>query len=447
MEYAALKNTGVWEALSVVGKRCYLPPGILFWSARGREEAEINATLGTARGLEKEIIQGGSEKSVTFYLPCLRNFFQELEPDEIFAYAPLAGLPKFRAAWREWTLYKLSSHREKLASLMSQPVVVPGISSALFVAARLFLDQAEKFVTTDLRWVNVDNIFCRNIGAEIVQFALFDGGKFNTEGMKEALFSTSEQGKKVVLLLNLPNNPAGFLPSESDAQEIKKALVEVAEEAGKWVVVLLDDAYEGYVYEEGILRNSLFGMLTGAHPRLLVVKLDGVSKELLFYGGRVGAVTFGLPEGLQEEIIPDIRSELEAKVAAISRSTFSSAPRVVQELAARVLEAREDFLQERRAVIEVLKERYRILKQALQELKSPLIRPLPFNSGFFAFLHLQGIRASDFAEHLITKYKVGVIPWEGPGVNGIRIAFCGVEAESLPKVVECIKKTADDLTP
>ena len=446
MEYSALKKSGLWETLSPVGKRCYLPPGIIYWGARGREEAEINATLATARGPEKEIIQGGRDATVSFYLPRLKNFFRGLEPDEIFAYAPIAGLPGFRAAWREWTLYKLSSHREKLASLMSQPVVVPGISAALFAAARFFLDESEKFVTTDLHWVNVDNIFCRNIGAEIVQFPLFDEGKFNTKGMKEALFSTSEQGDKALLLLNLPNNPTGFSPSERDAQEIKKALVEVAEETGKWVVVLLDDAYEGYVYEEGILRNSLFGILTGVHPRLLVVKLDGVSKELLFYGGRVGAITFGLPQGMPDEIKPRVLTELEAKVEAISRSTFSSAPRATQELAARVLEAREDFLQQRRAVIEVLKERYRIFKEALQELKNPLLRPLPFNSGFFAFLDLKDIRATDFAEHLITKYKVGVIPWESQGVNGVRVAFCAVEAGKLPKVVECIKKAADDLS-
>ena len=446
MEYSALKQSGLWEALSLVGKRCYLPPGIISWGARGREEAEINATLGIARGPEKEIIQGGRDVTLNFYLPCLKDFFRQLEPDEIFAYAPLTGLPRFRAAWREWTLFKLSAHREKLASLMSQPVVVPGISAALFVAARLFLDESEEFVTTDLRWVNVDNIFSRNIGAEIVQFPLFDGEKFNTKGMKEALLSTSQEAKKVLLLLNLPNNPTGFSPLENDAEEIKEALVEVAEEAGKLVVVVLDDAYEGYVYEEGALRTSLFGILTGAHPRLLVVKLDGVSKELLFYGGRVGAVAFGLPQGIPDEIRPCVLTELEAKVAAISRSTFSSAPRATQELAARVLEAREDFLQERRAVIEVLKERYRILKEALQNLKSPLTHPLPFNSGFFAFLDLKDIRATDFAEHLITKYKVGVIPWEGQGVNGIRIAFCGVEADRLPKVVECIKKAADDLT-
>jgi len=375
MEFKALEKSGLWEALSAVGKRCYLPPGILSWSARGREEAEINATLGTARGPEKEIIAHGRDEAVTFYLPRLRNYFRELEPDDIVAYAPLAGLPQFRAAWREWTLYKLSADADKLASLMSQPVVVPGISAALFVAARLFLDEGEKFVTTDLRWENADNIFCRHLGTQIAPFALFERGKFNTQGMKEALLSISGQGEKVLLLLNLPNNPAGFSPLESEAQQIKKALAEVAEKSGKWVVVLLDDAYEGYVYEEACLRSSLFGLLTGTHPRLLVAKLDGASKELLFYGGRVGAVTFGLPQGLAEEIAPAVNSELEAKVAALARSTFSSTPRAPQALAARVLEAREDFLKERQAVIEVLKGRYLTLKASIS--KAQLCAPCP----------------------------------------------------------------------
>jgi aspartate/methionine/tyrosine aminotransferase len=328
---------------------------------------------------------------------------------------------------------------------MSQPVAVPGISAALFVAGRLFLDEGEKFVSTNFRWGNVNNIFIRHLGTQIVPFPLFDGDRFNTQGMKEALLSISGPGEKVLLLLNLPNNPAGFSPLESEAEQIKEALVEAAQKSGKWVVVLLDDAYEGYVYEEDCLQTSLFGLLTGAHPRLLVVKLDGVSKELLFYGGRVGAVTFGLPQGMPEEITQEVKGELEAKVAALARSTFSSTPRAPQALAARVLEAREDFLKERQAVIEVLKGRYRTLKEALQHLNSPTLRPLPFNSGFFAFLKLEGIGASDFAEHLITKYKVAVIPLEGQGVNGIRVAFCGVEAEILPRLVECISEATRDL--
>ena len=36
MEFLALKKSGLWETLSPVGKRCYLPPGIIYWGARGR---------------------------------------------------------------------------------------------------------------------------------------------------------------------------------------------------------------------------------------------------------------------------------------------------------------------------------------------------------------------------------------------------------------------------
>jgi len=35
MEFSALKKSGLWEALSLVGKRCYLPPGIISWGAQG----------------------------------------------------------------------------------------------------------------------------------------------------------------------------------------------------------------------------------------------------------------------------------------------------------------------------------------------------------------------------------------------------------------------------
>ena len=63
----------------------------------------------------------------------------------------------------------------------------------------------------------------------------------------------------------------------------------------KPIVVICDDAYNGFVYENDRITRSPFHELADADPaRVLPIKVDGATKELCFFGGRVGFVTFGV---------------------------------------------------------------------------------------------------------------------------------------------------------
>ena len=48
------------------------------------------------------------------------------------------------------------------------------------------------------------------------------------------------------------------------------------------VVAICDDAYFGLFYDNQVFAESLFGPLTGIHPRIFPVKLDGPPKRILF---------------------------------------------------------------------------------------------------------------------------------------------------------------------
>ena len=68
-EWKALKECGLFDALSQSGKDQFLPPGIFHWAGRAKKEAEINATIGSAFGPAEEIgLEGGN---TVFYLPTL----------------------------------------------------------------------------------------------------------------------------------------------------------------------------------------------------------------------------------------------------------------------------------------------------------------------------------------------------------------------------------------
>ena len=97
-------------------------------------------------------------------------------------------------------------------------------------------------------------------------------------------------GKKVVLL-NFPNNPSGYTPTVAEAKAIVACLTAEAAR-GSAVVVLIDDAYFGLVFEDGVIGESIFVDLADAHPNLLAVKIDGATKEDYVWGFRVGFLTY-----------------------------------------------------------------------------------------------------------------------------------------------------------
>ena len=138
--------------------------------------------------------------------------------------------------------------------------------------------------------------------------------------MDALLEKVNAPGEKKVILLNFPNNPTGYTPTVAEAEAIQKGLLKAAQ-AGKKIAVLIDDAYFGLVYREGVEKESLFARLVDLHENVLAVKLDGATKEDYVWGLRVGFVTFG-GKGLG----PEALKALEAKAAGVlmRESGFSS---------------------------------------------------------------------------------------------------------------------------
>jgi hypothetical protein len=114
----------------------------------------------------------------------------------------------------------------------------------------------------------------------------------------------AQRGKNTIFVLEVDGlrlahlGDLGHVLTQEIAQAIKDALVAEAN-AGSDIVVFVDDAYFGLVYEEGIIRESLFALLADAHERILAVKFDGPTKEDYVWGFRVGFVTFGIKGGLE----------------------------------------------------------------------------------------------------------------------------------------------------
>ncbi|MFB3788878.1 MAG: aminotransferase class I/II-fold pyridoxal phosphate-dependent enzyme [bacterium] len=447
MEFPALQKAGALEFLSGYGQQIYNPTGIFYWTGRSKTEAKINATIGSAMGHAKQIFDGGDDSKITFCIPSVKKYFPNLSTEEIFPYAPEVGVPAFRESWKEWLLHKSGARADYLRPRITLPMVSPGITGGISLCVRMFVDPGMPIIVTDKRWENYDNVFLRNVFTGIEEFPSFQGQDFNLEGFTAAVQRVWEKHDRAVALLNFPNNPTGYCPPKAAAVEIVKAIHDLVSGTDKKLVLMLDDAYEGYVYDDGAEKGSLFYQLE-ARPNLLVVKLDGISKEMLWYGARIGAITLLCPDDWFEKAgKDDVLKEIENKFRGIVRNTVSNCSLVAQSVVHKALRERDTVLHERQKAYNVLKERYLLMKKEMCELSPSLLVPDPFQGGFFCFVNINPnvkVKASDVCDHLLKAYKIGTVPLEVNAINGIRLAYCGVERGDIPELCHSLQKALRD---
>lgn len=390
--------------LSEKGKRAYFPSrGILGQSAEAKD-ASINATIGTAF----------EEDGSPLCLECLEELVKI--PSTAYLYAPSFGLPNLRETWRNMLLTKNPSLAGKAFSL---PVVTNALTHGLSVAGHLFVDPGDAIILPDLFWDNYELLFEEAYGGRLTTFPMFDGPAFNTAAMAKLL---NAPGDRKIVILNFPNNPTGYTATESDTAAIRAALLQAAE-AGKHLVVILDDAYFGLVYEPGVSKESLFTELADLHPNILAVKLDGPTKEDYVWGFRVGFMTFGI-----KGATPAQYKALEAKTAGIVRGSISSVTSIGQHLLQKAY-TQPDYATQKQTKYDILRRRYTRIKEILAQ--HPEYRasfePMPFNSGYFMCVRPLGVDAETLRKHLLATRNTGVIVLSGL----IRLAFSSVPYDKL----------------
>ncbi len=413
------KNPAIMEMLSEKGKNIFFPKKGILGQTADAKGRKINATIGAAIEDDKSPMRLKS-------LEVLLN----ISPDLAFPYAPSLGRPDIRKKWKEMIYEKNPS----LAGAgISLPVVTNALTHALSIAGYMFLDPGDRVLVSDLFWGNYNLIFANAYGAVIEKFTLFKDNAFNLEAFKKAI--EQMQGRKKVILLNFPNNPAGYTPTMEEARGIAGILRNEAESGSK-LVVLTDDAYFGLVYEEGIERESVFAKLAGSHDNILAIKIDGPTKEDYVWGFRVGFITYGIKNGTKE-----LYEALEAKTAGAVRGNISNACNLSQSLLMNAFSSPEYNL-EKTGKYNILKARYAKVKQTLKARKfEEYFTPLPFNSGYFMCIKLKdGLDGEKIRQLLLNTYDTGIINLN----NTIRIAFSSVAESDVETLFDNIFKACRD---
>ncbi|MCZ6570934.1 MAG: aminotransferase class I/II-fold pyridoxal phosphate-dependent enzyme [Deltaproteobacteria bacterium] len=411
-----------FELLSQRGRALYFPRGILSQTAEAKAKAHrFNATIGEA-----------TEGDGPMALPSILSHIQGIAPADALRYAPAAGKPELRQAWREKLLAENPLMRERQFGL---PIVTSAITHGLSLVGDLFVDPGDRLLLPDKLWGNYRLTYEVRLGARVETFPSYDGERFNVGGLRRALM---EYSGKTILLLNFPNNPTGYMPGAAEVEGIRDAVVEAAESGSKLLVVI-DDAYFGLVYEEHGFSESPFGVLANLHPNVLTIKLDGATKELFVWGLRCGFLTFGPPPVEQPE---PLLGALERKIMGAIRGGISNCSHLSQSLVLAALRS-PSIDEERRAKFELLRSRAQRVKQVVyRERYRSSWDVYPFNAGYFMCIRVKGVDAEALRTHLLSQYGVGVI---SIGQSDIRVAFSCLEASEVEPLFDCIHEAMNEL--
>ena len=408
---------------SKLGENIILPQDVLIQSKEtSAVVGAINATIGIATANKKAMS-----------LPSINKVITEISNSEYLPYSPTPGLPKIRELWKEKILADNPTINKDYLSL---PMVTTGITQGIDIAANLFSEKEDALLLPNLFWQNYAQIYTIKLGNNIYKYKQFDeNNNFSIENFKSALYSIKED--KISLILNFPNNPTGYTPSDDELTKLVEVInIFAKEHPSKQLIIVSDDAYFGLFFEENHKTPTLSATYKLAeNSNCLIVKLDGITKEFYSWGLRVGFITYYTKDDT-------LRKTLLEKTQGFLRSTTSSPSNLSQQIALRLLENKQALL-EKEENDSIIQDRYNELKLAIsKENLATLVTILPFNSGYFFTIKLPTtINAHEFRLKFLNEYKYGVYSMDG---EHIRIAFSCLDKELIPDLIskfkECIQK-------
>ena len=408
---------------SKLGENIILPQDVLIQSKETSAViGAINATIGIATANKKAMA-----------LPSINKIITEISNSEYLPYSPTPGLPKMRELWKEKILTDNPAINKEYLSL---PMVTTGITQGIDIAANLFSEKNDALLLPSLFWQNYAQIYTIKLGNNIYKYNQFDEeNNFSIENFKTALYSIKED--KISLILNFPNNPTGYTPSDDELTKLVEVInIFAKEHPSKQLIIVSDDAYFGLFFENNHKTPTLSATYKLAeNSNCLIVKLDGITKEFYSWGLRVGFITYYTKDNTLRKILLE-------KTQGFLRSTTSSPSNLSQQIALRLLENKQALL-EKEENDNIIQERYNELKSAIsKENLATLVTVLPFNSGYFFTIKLPtAINAHEFRLKFLNEYKYGVYSMDD---EHIRIAFSCLDKELIPELInkfkECIQK-------
>jgi aminotransferase len=285
-------------------------------------------------------------------------------------------------------------------------LVTVGVSEGFDLAVRALVNPGDEVIVHEPSYVSYKpcTIFA---GGEpvVVETRVEDEFKLDPEALEEVI-----TGKTKALVLSYPNNPTGATMGRKELEGIADIVVEHD------LVVISDEVYDKLTYEG---EPCSFASLNGMQER--TVLLNGMSKAYAMTGWRIGYAAS------TKEVIEAMMKIHQYGMLCAPIMSQMAAIEALRNGEREVVDMRQQYIERRNLIV-----------RRLNEMGLECFNP---RGAFYAFpsIRATGLSSEAFAEELLKKGKVAVVPGNAFGDCGEGFVRCSYAA-SISDLSEALNR-------
>lgn len=332
---------------------------------------------------------------------------------DIIEYGPSAGYESYRKKLAQF-------YQNQNVSVDTQDIMITtGGSEALLFALGSIMDPEDEIIIPEPFYANY-SAFSAESSARVVPVISNIESGFTLPTIEE--FEKAITSKTKAILICNPNNPTGYLYSESEINQLG-ALVKKYD-----LFLIADEVYREFIYDE---KDQHFSVMNLKGIEQNVIMIDSVSKRYSMCGARIGCL---------------VTKNKEVIAASMKFAQARLCPPTIEQIACEAaIDTPKSYFDE---VIVEYKERRDILIHELNKIDGVLVKSP--KAAFYCIAQLPIDNADDFAQWLLETYEfngetvmvapaAGFYSTPGVGLNQVRIAYV-LSKEELIKAVHILKE-------
>lgn len=332
---------------------------------------------------------------------------------DIIEYGPSAGYESYRKKLAKF-------YQNQNVSVDTEDIMITtGGSEALLFALGSIMDPEDEIIIPEPFYANY-SAFSAESSARVVPVISNIESGFTLPTIEE--FEKAITSKTKAILICNPNNPTGYLYSESEINQLG-ALVKKYD-----LFLIADEVYREFIYDE---KDQHFSVMNLKGIEQNVIMIDSVSKRYSMCGARIGCLATK-----NKEVIAASMKFAQARLC----------PPTIEQIACEAaIDTPKSYFDE---VIAEYKERRDILINELNKIDGVIVKSP--KAAFYCIAQLPIDNADDFAQWLLETYEfngetvmvapaAGFYSTPGVGLNQVRIAYV-LSKEELIKAVHILKE-------
>lgn len=332
---------------------------------------------------------------------------------DIIEYGPSAGYESYRKKLAKF-------YQNQNVSVATEDIMITtGGSEALLFALGSIMDPEDEIIIPEPFYANY-SAFSAESSARVVPVISNIESGFTLPTIEE--FEKAITSKTKAILICNPNNPTGYLYSESEINQLG-ALVKKYD-----LFLIADEVYREFIYDE---KDRHFSVMNLKGIEQNVIMIDSVSKRYSMCGARIGCL---------------VTKNKEVIAASMKFAQARLCPPTIEQIACEAaIDTPKSYFDE---VISEYKERRDILINELNKIDGVLVKSP--KAAFYCIAQLPIDNADDFAQWLLETYEfngetvmvapaAGFYSTPGVGLNQVRIAYV-LSKEELIKAVHILKE-------